>query len=525
MIWAANLSLVFFGLLAYFNAIHHPFVHDDVVFILQNPHIKDLSHWYQAFYMQGASDGINTYYRPVLEVLYRLEYFLFGSNPAGFHFFNVLVHIINGLLIFRLLKKLAIAEHVAWIVSLIFLIHPVQTEAVSCIAGISNLWVALCVLLALNAYIDQWYAVSFLFFLLGMLSKEQGIMLIPMVMVLDIARGQKQWQAWVYWILSALVFLWLRHQVTGASLSHDMNVSHGELYLRLEAIPRVLGMDLRLIFWPCDLHYYRSTDILQSNTLAWILGFLTTMGIIFIYQKWSQVRFILILGLGWFIAALLPVLNIVPLINEYSFILTAEHFLYLPMVGVLLMVVYALYALVSVERIREIVLGVIITACLMLTWYQNTFWRSEIAVFERMLQFEPNFGRGHLLLAKAYYFDGRYSQADGHFQKAFDIMTGYVRKAGNETARKFYRDYLKEIFFDWAQNDCALGQWQRALGILQKDIEVFGDDAKVYNNMAFIDAHLGDKNKAIQYLKKALQADPAFEQARQNLAILAKTAT
>ena len=107
------------------------------------PTLPSLDHWYEAFKVPAVSDGLNTYYRPVLEILYRFEYHFFGPHPFGFHLFNILVHIINGLLLFGLLQKLGLREAVAWVVALLFLIHPVQTEAVSCISGISNLWMAL----------------------------------------------------------------------------------------------------------------------------------------------------------------------------------------------------------------------------------------------------------------------------------------------------------------------------------------------------------------------------------------------
>ena len=71
---AELLALFFLGSLAFFNAIWHPFVHDDVLFILKNPHIADLEHWYDAFSSPVVSEGTNTYYRPALEILYRLEY-------------------------------------------------------------------------------------------------------------------------------------------------------------------------------------------------------------------------------------------------------------------------------------------------------------------------------------------------------------------------------------------------------------------------------------------------------------------
>jgi tetratricopeptide (TPR) repeat protein len=353
------------------------------------------------------------------------------------------------------------------------------------------------------------------FFVIAFLSKEQGILLVPLVMVIDYSRGQKNFRSWFFWILAACVLLWLRQGVTGASLLKDMTVSPGELYLRLAAIPRDIGMYVRLIFFPYDLHYYRSTDILQSNSVSWILALISMAGILYAFNRWSQARGVLILGLGWFLAALLPVLNIAPLINEYSFIFTPEHFLYLPIVGILIVAVSA--ADHFLKHFRKLLLGVVIISCLLLTWYQNTFWKSEIALFERMLRFEPDFGRGHLLLAKAYYFNNRPQDADEHFEKAFTIMSAYAKKSTNLKAEKFYLGFVKEILFDWAQNDSAMGHWTMGLDKYKRAAAIDGKDASLYNNMAFVYLHLGDKKDAYLSLQQALRIDPSFAQARRNL--------
>ena len=136
----------------------------------------------------------------------------------------------------------------AWVIALLFLIHPVQTEAVSCISGISNLWMALGLLLALHAYLNRWYTASLLCFAVAFLSKEQAVLFVPLVMVIDYYRGKKNFRSWFLWGVAACILLWLRQSVTGASLFKDIMVSPGELYLRLAAIPRDIGMDLRLIF-------------------------------------------------------------------------------------------------------------------------------------------------------------------------------------------------------------------------------------------------------------------------------------
>jgi len=528
---AGFFALIFFGLLGFVNAIRHPFVHDDVVFILNNPHITDLGSWPQAFKVPSAPDGINTYYRPVLEIIYRLEYHFFGPHPFGFHLFNVIVHIANGLLLFGLLQKLGLREAVAWVTACIFLIHPVQTEAVSCISGISNLWMTLGILLALHAYLKKWYTATLLCFALSFLTKEQAVMFVPLGVVIDYSRGEKNFFSWFLGGLFACVLWWLRQSVTGTSLLKDITVSGGELYLRVIAIPRDIGMYLRLIFCPYDLHYYRSTDILQANGIAWALALISILGIFYALHRWPRARPTLILGFGWFIAALFPVLNIVPLINEYSFILTPEHFLYLPIVGILILVVTAvdknsdrhyflLKKVVPVTIFKKFLLGIVIIGCLLLTWHQNTFWKSEIVLFERMLRFEPNFGRGHLLLAKAYYFNGRAQDADEHFKKAFTIMSGYAKKASNLTAEKFYLGFIKEILFDWAQNDSAMGYWSGALDKYKRSAVIDGKDASLYNNMAFVYLHLGDKKDAYLSLVQALRIDPSFAQARRNLRLL-----
>jgi hypothetical protein len=452
---AGYLALIFFGLFAFINAIHHPFIHDDVIFILNNPHITELSHWADAFRVPAATGGLNTYYRPLLEIFCRLEYHFFGPNPAGYHLLNVMVHVVNGLLLFALLKRLNLSEPVAWVIALLFLIHPVQTEAVACISGISNLLMALGIFLALHAYLNQWYTASFIGFAFAFLCKEQAVLFVPLVMVIDYSRGSKNHGAWFLWALAACSLMWLRQSMSGgASLLRDIMASPGELYLRLEAIPRDIGMYLQLIFFPYNLHYYRCTDILQSNLVAWVVALISILGIAYAYHRFAQHQALLVLSLGWFIAALLPVLNIAPLINEYSFIFTPEHFLYLPIIGILMVVVSL--ADQYLKHFRKPIFGLVVGTCLLFTWYQNTFWGSEIALFERMLQYEPDFGRGHFLLAKAYYFNGQARKAEPHFHKAFIIMSAYARKATNSTAKDFYVGYEDQIVSYWTQNKRAL---------------------------------------------------------------------
>jgi len=151
------LILTLFGLLAYTNAINHPFVHDDVVFIQQNPHIAKLD--LGNFFIQPAVadqdfSSINQYYRPLLELVNKILYRIVHLNPHGFHFFNVLLHIVNSFLVFSVIRIITGGtKGIALVIAMFFLLHPVQSEAVACIAGISNLVFAFFCLTSFYAYL------------------------------------------------------------------------------------------------------------------------------------------------------------------------------------------------------------------------------------------------------------------------------------------------------------------------------------------------------------------------------------
>ena len=138
------------GFAAYANVLSYPFVHDDIAFIKENPNIHkidDFSSFIKpVFSFRNDFSIANFYYRPLLELYYRVEYQLFRFNVWGYHLTNILIHIANSILIFILLSKFMRQispkihnKGIFAIVPLLFLIHPVQSESVACISGVSNL--------------------------------------------------------------------------------------------------------------------------------------------------------------------------------------------------------------------------------------------------------------------------------------------------------------------------------------------------------------------------------------------------
>ena len=114
-----------------------------------------------------------------------------------------------------------------------------------------------------------------------------------------------------------------------------------------------------------------------------------------------------------------------------------------------------------------------------------------------MLRFEPILGAGICFWPRLIILTAVLEQAEEHFKKAFTIMSAYAKKATNLTAEKFYLGFIKEILFDWAQNDSAMGHWTRALDKYKRATVIDGKDASLYNNMAFVYLHWGIKKMPI----------------------------
>lgn len=504
---------------AYANAIFHPFVHDDTFFILQNPRINhiDLNEIFFTF-TPNEQVGVNAYYRPLLELIYRLEYKAFEFDPAAFHAVNIAGHSLNTLLVFAIALSLGCGLWFAFAISLFFGIHPVQSEAVACVAGISNIAVAFFVLGAWLSYIRGWFIPAILLFIVGLLAKETALVFIPIAIVTDWYLRRRQWMAWGIIICIGLLFLGWRQALTHSSLLADIAANPQELVLRLLHIPTALVMYVKSVVWPGDLHYYRSLDILKAWWPYWIALIVGIGGLVFVSPSDKERRRLYWFGLIIFISCLLPILNIVPLINEYSLILIADHFVYLPLIGLLISLGCCLEQWLLPYRRKYVV---IITALLALfgTIYQNTFWQSEVALFERTVHFQPSFGRAQALLARAYYFEKRYDKALTHYTYAEDIFKKYLQQTQAPSAVNLYRGFLKGVYFESAQAYVGLGKFDMAQEQYAKAIEQDPHDANLYNNLATVLMTQGQWDSAKKILQQSIKLNPSNLMARSNLGV------
>ncbi len=546
-LWQAIGLLAVLGLFSYGNAIYHPFVHDDVVFIQSNPNLDRFDDVPSLFLHSSKSADdiiiINAYYRPLLEILYKTQHFFFGLNPHAFHIFNILLHITNSILVYAVAGFLLKNHNVALGIAAIFLVHPVQSEAVACIVGVSNLLYGFFILAGFYCYglsgrtfkgtkAYVLYGLSLGLFVLGVLTKEQGLIFFFLIVLYEFCfckSGMRLAKPNIFRLsgigILFLGYLFLRKAVLHIALPPLWD-NPQELFLRLLSIPKTLLLYLKILVFPTDLHYYRCLDILQPWFWPFvILGGLIAGGIYGLKALFPEERRLVAFGLGWFLLALFPVLNIAPLIVEYSYIMTSDHFLYLPILGFLI----AGYAFFRrwpqiVFQGRAVKSSRIVLACLvfifsLMTIRQNSFWRGETALFERTIQFESKVGRIQILLAKAYLQEGRFDQAITHFQIALGILQGYAEKTQDVRAKNFYQGFIKEIYIDLGLALEAKGDSSGALTSYEEAIALDSGDSVVYNNVGTVYMKAGQLDAAIEAFQKSLDSNPDNVFAMNNLAV------
>ncbi len=523
--------LAVIGFLCYGRVISYPFVHDDVVFIVNNPDIKSLD-LIEIFHPRAVDTAVpelvNTYYRPLIELVHRIQYRLFGLTPHGYHLTNIILHILNAFMLFALFTRLkTLTKGIAFSAAVIFLVHPVQTESVACISGISNVLLLTMMLGSFHLYLDGtrkgvfWkYLLALVIFLIGCFVKEQMIVL-PFVIALFEWLTDRRMKSVAGYLIPLVVYFVLRKLILGFSTTVIFD-PNGEYLLRMAAIPRSILTYLSLMIFPVNLHYYRSLNVLEPSIFAAMIV-AVLIGIVY----WGCRRFqspyrpYVIFGLGWMMLTIAPMLNIIPLVNEYASILNFEHFLYIPLAGMSLIVcLVAAHAAekfkVSPSMLRNIIICVMIVGS-GLTIHQNRFWRSEIALFERTLNYVDS-ARVRILLGKAYYFDGRHHDAIGQYQQALDQMGQYIRRATNPSLTAFYTGFIKEIYFDLAHCYEALKNWPQAVKMYRQGIEIDPTDINFYNNLAVLYIRQSEYKSAIRYLEQALVLNPQHPITRQNLA-------
>ncbi|MBT5456168.1 MAG: hypothetical protein HOK82_06150, partial [Rhodospirillaceae bacterium] len=160
---------------------------DDPWYVLKNEYIRS---WHTTNLWDIATQVINRNYSPMIIFTLLVEHTLFGIEPAGYHIVNVLLHLVNTVLVFTLVSRLAQSQSVGWATAAFFAIHPVQLESVAWVSSIKGLVVGAFILAHLICVMrperttkqELW---GLVFFAFAILSKALTVVVPAIVLLYD----------------------------------------------------------------------------------------------------------------------------------------------------------------------------------------------------------------------------------------------------------------------------------------------------------------------------------------------------
>jgi len=509
------LFLVGFGI--YSNTFQAGFYFDDWPVIRENAAIRhpgNLGVLWSAF---------NT--RFIVGLTFAWNYAVGTLNPFGYHLFNIICHILSSLLvalfihlIFKTppLKEYPLTRHkglLAFFASLLFLVHPLQTQAVNyiwqrtaCLATFFYLSAVILYAHARRTHRLYAYLGALLTTVLGMFTKEIAFT-IPLTLALyefsflgPFREGGKRRLLLLTPFLLALgiipLTLTLSPPAVISLLVHESAhapLSRPEYFLTQLNVIRTY---LRLLFFPMnqnlDYDYTISRTLFDPNTFLSLL-LLSAIGL-FALKTFKRQR-LLFFGICWFFLTLSVESSIVNL-SDVIF----EHRLYLPMVGFTIFLSTGLFLLLKGPRRFIIVFSLLTLVFSVTTYRRNQVWRDELTLWQDVVRKSPGKARGYNGLGLAYSKAGTYDEAIAAYQKAIKLNPDYAQAHTSLGAA-----YGKK------------GDHDQAIAHLRKAIKLNPKSVKAYNNLGAAYGKKGDYRQTIKYCKRALELNPTYADAYNNV--------
>lgn len=521
------LSLAGLGLLIYSNTFLASFHWDDFGAIINNPDIHS-----PHFFSLDLWRKFNL--RAVGYLTFILNYKIHGLDVFGYHFVNIAIHIFASSAVFFLvfltlqtptMKTIRYQVPSTWIslsAALIFLVHPIQTQAVTYIVQRFASLSALFYVSSLVFYVQYrlggrriYYFLSLSIAVFAFLTKENAVTL-PLAFILYegcfLYESPKRINHTIlslapFFLLYLLLFLRSSdHFLHGGMIQTSVLPTAG--LLQSEEISRadylltqfsVMVMYLRLLFLP--LHQNLDPDILiaksffEPHTALCFLFLLTVFALgIFLFKKQKMIAF----GILFFFLALSVESSFIPLLDVMN-----EHRLYLPMVGFCFFLCGTLLLVIKNSK-RWILFFLLLTiAGSFLTYERNKVWANEYTLWEDVARKSPQKWRPYYWLGQAYLGDKQYQKAVNFFSKAIQL---------NPNQAGIYSE-LGLIYL-------TLKDYPKALEVLQKEIALHPDlYPEPYNNAGNALNELGRSEEAIESYKRAIKIRPDYGEAYANLCL------
>jgi len=577
LVFCLRVLLLLAVFLAYSNSFSGEFVLDDNFSIFGNPTIH-------ALWPPGLINGPRqapvelhqlVYIRPFANFTFAINFALGALDPRGYHIVNLAIHAASTLLIFGILCRTfrapllaeKLAAHSIWLAalcSLIWALHPVQTEAVNYTHQRVETLMAMFYLLTLYCWIrgaeggsKVWLVLAIASSFLGMSSKEAMATAPLMVFLYDgmfLARSygealRKRWPWYLGLLLSAgwLLFLMVNSALHGAAdlslpvggsggLSAAQNITS---YAATEL--GVILYYLRLLAWPDPLVFYYKWPPAATWTAVVLPGLVVLLGVL--AGAWGiRRRRPWAYPIAWYLIILSPSSSIVPLWGQYIW----EYRVYLPSIAPISAVVVAVYLIlrgVTLHGRQALVVEVAVLVAVFslllamgdATYHRNLVYRTAGSLWRDTVLKVPDSALARSNFGSALVGEGRWDEAAHEFRAAFPLdpdladphnnLGVYLNRQGRfaEAVEQFkiavrIKPTYAIAYYNLGLAFYSLGKFQDAVNAFDNSLRLDSGSAEVHNNMGAALLQLGRLEQAAEQFREAIRLAPNVAVLRDNLA-------
>lgn len=512
------LLICIFALGAYWNSLIVPFQFNDYVNFIQHPVNHDLTHYAKLDTWLHISN------RPLSYYTLALNYHFNGTETRWYHIINLIIHILTGLLVFFLTLQLTrffikddknTNQWFAFLTALIFILHPLQTQAVTYITQRASLMGTFFYLLSVYFYgIGRFrhldlgfsnktlllYECSALAFILALASKENAVTIPIALLLYEICfirnKQNKIFKTYIA-VFSAMLLLLVSIVIITKNVPYQTHlITRGQYFLtQLQVLVRYLEMMIVPVGLNIDhdvrinKHFFSLSVIISTFILLMVLE-----TCIYLFKKRRIVSFAIL----WFFISLIVESSIVPIHD-----VMVEHRLYLPMFGFAIIVVYTSWYLLSRFKRGLYQIAIILIAIVYcgLSIQRNHVWSSEESIWTDAVQKSSAKARPHRMLADILFDKERYGEAIDEYKRALQID-----------------DSTPEVYLNYGFAQEKQGNLAEAKKIYLHSLTIEPDQPIIYNRLGDVSQKEREFIMAKGYYRKALQLQPNFQEAMLGLA-------
>src|SRR5437660_11265473 len=428
------LLLVVTAILAYQPAWHGGFIWDDDSYVTNNE-------------LLTAPDGLRriwfsldspSQYVPLVYTTFRIEHALWGLHPFGYHWVNLLLHITNVLLVWRLLVRLKVPG--AWLAGAIFALHPVQVESVAWITERKNVLMGFFFLLTLLAWIAvvdertkrpwRFYGLALILYLLALSAKTTaGTLPAALFLILWLQKKPISWKRvfqivpfLVLGIAMGLLAMWWERYHQGTSRAIFTFLSPIE---RVLVASRAVWFYLSKLIWPSNLTFIYPKWTISPEHLLYYIWLVAAMAVCMeIYWLRRYTGRSVEVAAAFFLATLSPVLGFIMLFTlRYTFV--ADHYQYLACIGPIALASAGIVSLADALKQRVFIWSAAVFAVAMLavlTWRQGSMYGDIEGLWRITLARNPECGMAHTNLGIVLLEKGQVDEAIVHYRAALQMQ-------------------------------------------------------------------------------------------------------